>query len=444
VKKISIKICVFGIIIFLLGSTTTVSSNILTTQKLTPKVSSNELNTLSTPDPTKIAQAIAMVNETLIRGFLENLTAFGSRCTGTYGCEKAAEYLFKQLDGMGLETRYQDWASFNTRLLHPRYYKSENVEGTLIGKDPSSEELIFNGHYDSAKVSPGANDDGSGIAALLAAAYVLSNFEFNRTIKFVAFSGEEQGLLGSRAYAKEAYENNEKILVEFNADMIGYAETAQGGRNIALSSTEDAAWAVNKIKGVNENYSIFSNVNKGWKMIQGGPRMGSDYHDFLLYGYESVAFWQSGHNAKYYHTSEDTIEHVNFSYLANATKLIVGSLAYLADMENEYPQVKIGAPRRGSLYFEDRVPKVFKYEKTIVIDDILIRAEVTPGNAPIEKVEFYYNGKLKYTDTDAPYQWRLNQLSLLRHKITVIAYDTLGRTTSDEMKFFFINLNKKR
>jgi len=441
VKKISTEAFVFGIIILLLSSTT-VSSSILATQKQKTEASSNESKTLSAPDPTKITQAIEMVNETLLRGFLENLTAFGPRVTGTYGCEKSAEYLSEQLTSMGLETRYQNWASFGTTLLHKRYYKSENVEGVLTGKDPTKEVLIFNGHYDTVEVSPGANDDGSGTVAVLTAAYVLSNFEFNRTIKFVAFSGEEQGLLGSRAYAKEAYENNEKILVELNADMIGCGGTAQSSRNISLSSTEEAAWVVNKIKGVNENHSIFSNANKGWKMTPGGPRMGSDFHDFLLYGYESVAFWESG-NYEYFHKAGDTIDHVNFSYLVNVTKLIVGSLTYLADMENEYPQVKIGSPRRGSLYFEDRILKGFKYERTLVINDILINAEVTPGNAPVEKVEFYYNGELKYTDTDAPYQWRLNQLSLLRHKITVVVYDELGRTASDEMNIFFINLNKK-
>ena len=442
-KKISTKICVFGIIIFLLSSTTAASSSIFTSQKLTPKVSTDKLEILSFPDPTKITQAIEMVNESLVRQFLEELVAFGPRVTGTYGCDKSAEYLFKQFENMGLETRYQRWTSFN-KIIPMLRYTGKNVEGALPGKDPTKEVLIFNGHYDTVKVSPGADDDGSGVAAILTAAYVLSNFEFNRTIKFVAFSGEEQGLFGSRAYAKKAYENNEKILVEFNADGIGYAETAQGGRKISLSSTEDAKSVVNKIKEVNDNYNINFNINLAWIMKPGGLLRISDFYDFVLYGYESVAFWQSEANIAYFHTSEDTIEHINFSYLANVTKLIVGSLAYLADIENEYPQVKIVSPRRGSLYFEDRILKVFRHEKTLVIDDIFINAEATPGNAPIEKVEFYYNGKLKYTDTDAPYQWRLNQLSLLRHKITVIAYDELGRTAGYELKFIFINLNKKR
>jgi hypothetical protein len=419
-----------GIVVLILSASAISAANI-----------PNNMDIQNTTNP-KITNIIKMVNESLIRGFLEGLVSYGPRVTGTYGCEKAAEYLFEQFENMGLEVRYQNWASFGTG--RPvRFYEAKNVEGTILGKDPSKEILVFNGHYDSIKISPGADDDGSGIAAILTAAYILREFEFNRTIKFAAFSGEEQGLLGSRAYAKEAYENNEEIFVELNADMIGYAKGAQG-RNVSLSFTEDSRWTVNKIKEVNEDYNLSFNVRSGWPMLQGGPRMGSDYHDFLLYGYESVAFWQSGGGKSYYHTTEDTIAHVNMSYLVNMTKLIVGSLAYLADMENEYPQVKIGSPARGRLYAQDRTLKSLRYEKTIVIDDLLINAEVTPGNAPIEKVEFYYKGKLKSTDTEPPFQWRLNERSIGPHELKVVVYDELGRNASDTMKILFMNLNKKR
>lgn len=284
----------------------------------------------------------------------------------------------------------------------------------------------------------------SGVAAVLAAAYVLSQFEFNRTIKFVAFSGEEIGLLGSRAYAKELYKNNTDILVEFNADMIGYAVTADEGRNMSISSTEDAKWIVDEIKDVNENYGIDFNVRTGWTMRPGGARHGSDYYDFVLYGYEAVAFWESGNYRDYMHTPEDTIDKVNFSYLANMTRLIAASLAHMADIDVYYPQIKIGAPRRGRLYFEDRTIKKYKFERTIVIDDVLICTEVKAGDAPIEKVEFYYDGKLVYTDTDMPYQWRLNKLSIRKHTVEVVLHDEIGRTARDQVTFRFINMRLKK
>lgn len=392
-------------------------------------------------DP-KIATIIDMVNESLLRGYLEDLVACGPRMTGTYGGEKAAAYLYHQLELLNLETRYHDWASFGNKW-NPRFFKSQNVEGVLTGTDDTSEDiLIFNAHYDTVKVSPGANDDGSGVAAVLVAAYILSQFEFNRTIKFVAFSGEEIGLLGSRAYAKDLYDGNEDILVDLNADMIGYAETTEGGNRFRMYGTQDVSWIMNDIEQINENYAIDFNLTRG-TILPGGHGSG-DYASFVPYGYETITFFQGETNLDYFHTPEDSIEHVNFSYLVNTTKLIVGTLAYLADVGDDYPQVTIASPRRGKLYFEGRTLKTFRYEKTIVLDDMLVCAEVEPGVAPIDYVEFYYDGKLAYNDTELPFQWQFNKLSFRRHTIKAVAYDVLGNTASDELEIFHLNLNKKR
>ncbi|MDH7516948.1 MAG: M28 family peptidase [Candidatus Thermoplasmatota archaeon] len=431
-KNLLIFITNILLISVLLSSTTFSVAEVTTTNSSKPVI-----------DP-KIVGIIEMVNETILRTYIQELVNIGPRVTGTYGCEKAAEYIYQQFKNAGLKTRYQYWQSLNNRI-PLRFLKDKNVEATHYGTDQNSKEVIvFNAHYDSVKVSPGANDDGSGVAAVLTAAYILSKFEFNRTIKFVTFSGEEQGLLGSRAYAKEAYEKNEDILVEFNADMIGYAKTAQGGRNVSLSFTQDAKWIVDEIKSVNDNYGINFNVKKGWEMKPGGPRMGSDFHDFILYGYESVAFWQSEFDATYHHNENDTIEHVNFSYLINVTKIIVGSLAHLADMKISYPRIRIETPKHGKLYFEDRILKTFRYDKTIVVDDVLIHADVKEGDAPIEKVDFYYDNKLVFTDTTKPYHWRINKLSFRKHNVKVVVHDEMGRNASDEINLYFINLNRKR
>jgi hypothetical protein len=435
-KKIVLG-CNIGILIILLLSPIISSTNLVSI----PTAKQNNIENINP----KISQAIDMVNESLLRNFLEDLVSIGPRMTGTYGCEKAAEYIYEQFFNFGLETRIQEWGSFNNRL-RLRYYKGKNIEATLNGTNKDCDEIIiFNAHYDTVKVSPGANDDGSGVAAVLAAAYILNQFEFNRTIKFVTFSGEEINLLGSRAYVKEIYENNEDLLVEFNADMIGYAETAQGGKNVTLSPTEDAHWITDEINSVNDNYSIGFNINIGGDITPERSRGGSDYYDFMLYGYEVIAFWESEWNRDYFHTEEDTIEHINFSYFVNVTKLIVGSLAHLADMvEIDHPMLRIGSPKRGRLYFEDRTLRIFRHHRTIVIDDVLIYTEVKPGDSPIEKVEFYFDGKLKHTDMEKPYLWRINQRSIRKHTIKAVAYDEKGRTASDQISFRFVNLMLKR
>jgi len=402
---------------------------------------SNNGNAQITVDA-KIANIIKMVNESLLRGYIKALVECGPRATGTYDCEKAAKYIYEQFNGSNLDVRYQDWKSYGNRY-NLNFFKSQNVEATQEGTDNSDQEtLIFNAHYDSVSVSPGANDDGSGTAAVLAAAYVLSKFEFKHTIKFVTFSGEEQGLLGSRAYANEIYNNNENVLVEFNADMIGYAETRKGGGSFRITGTKDVSWIMDDIKQINEGYGINFSISSS--IIAGEKRGGSDYFEFIQYGYNSISFWQSEFNSKYYHTSNDNIEHVNFSYLVNTTKIIVGALAYLADIDNVHPQIKIAAPERGKIYYKGRIEGSTGYRESSLINSMLVCAEVTPGNAPIDRVEFYYDGKLKFTDTELPFQWLLNERSFGHHEIKVVVYDKQGRNTSDKMEIFSINLFKKR
>jgi len=393
---------------------------------------------------TKIMAVIESINETLLRSLLEDLVSFGPRMTGTYGCEKAGEYIYDKFKEMELATRYHYWESIGNKY-HPRFFKDRSVEATLEGIDnPEKDILIFNAHYDSVKVSPGANDDGSGTVAVLAAAYALSKFEFNRTIKFVTFSGEEVGLLGSNAYAKEIYENSIDLLAELNADMIGYAVSAEGGKTYRLSGTEDTEWMLDAIEMINEDYSIgFTQLPRGG-FNRAAKSGGSDYFGFLKHGYECLAFWQSEFDSAYFHTPEDTIEHVNFSYLVNTTRLIAGALAYLADVEIEHPQIEIVSPERGKLYFEDRIIRNYKDFKTVVLDDVLICAEVEPGTAPIQKVEFYYDGKIAYVDMDEPYQLRLNKFSIMKHSVTAKVIDENDNSAEDTLYFTYFNLIKRK
>ena len=80
-------------------------------------------------------------------------------------------------------------------LLSPYLHIAKTSKEHYLEQIPlDNSAIIFNAHYDSVAKGPGANDDGSGTVAVLAAAYALSHFDFKRTIKFVTFSGEEIGL----------------------------------------------------------------------------------------------------------------------------------------------------------------------------------------------------------------------------------------------------------
>lgn len=380
----------------------------------------------------KIQMILNSITEPLLRSYLETLVDLAPRYTGTAGCEQAASFIHDQFSSMGLETRYDDWSAFGNRY-HPGYYISQNVEATLQGV--TNDIILFGAHYDTVENVPGANDDGSGTAAVLAAAYVLSQYTFNHTLRFVTFSGEEIGLKGSTAYVKEAYQNNDNIIVDVNADMIGHAKTTEGGTSFRLSLTEDATSVADIFSIINEISDL--NFDFGTWPIDRDGRGGSDYFPFAAYGYEAVAFWEADRDQNM-HTPNDDLSNVNFSYLVNTTKLITGALAYLADQPTHSPQIRIVSPKKQSLYKDNTFVEFTDIMKTIVINDITIRAETTT-DAAFTHVEFYYDDILITTDKTHPFEWHCNIRSIGQHRITTIAYNRMGEKSTDYVDILYIN-----
>ena len=431
-NKINIFL-IISIVVFLFANPLTSSTSL---ENINP-INIIQINSQSALAP-KIIEILDKINESLLRDILQDLVDIGPRSTGTYGCEKAAEYIYERFVSSGLQTKYKPWESRGSKG-HNHYYISKNIEGTLNGTNKDWDEVIvFNAHYDTVRKTVGANDDGSGTAAVLAAAYVLGQYEFNRTLKFVTFSGEEIGLRGSRSYAKEFYEKDINLMVEFNADMIGYATTYETAHKLRLSITEDAHWIADITDLINDGYNLNFNIEHYNRTRDG--RGGSDYHEFLQYGYESIAFWEAEHDLNM-HKPTDTIDKINFSYLVNMTRFIAGTMAILGDSPIQKPQLKIANPKHGRFYSNDRELLKFKYNRTIFIGNSWISAEIKAGSSPIEKVEFYYDDKLEYTTYQLPYIWWLNKTSFNFHIIKVIVYDKTGQTSTDEIKILYINKN---
>ena len=397
-------------------------------------------NTAISSDP-KITAIINSINESLLREYLTSLVGFAPRVTGTYGCQQAATYIHQQFTSMNLETRYQNWTGYGNRW-HPGKFNSQNVEGKKQGIT-DDKIVIFNAHYDGVGTTPGADDNGDGTAAVLAAAYALSKFSFNHTVVFLGVSGEEEGLLGSHAYAKEAYDADKNIIVDLNADMIGHTETAEGGEKIRTPATADAQWVVDTIFDINSNYNLpFSNISRSVTNEEGSG--GSDYFSFVEYGFETVAFFEGEWNPQM-HLPGDDINNVNFSYLVNTTRLIAATMAYLADHDVPNPQVRIASPRFGFFYFDGREMFPISDLKTIILGDIVVWAEVKPGTSPVVRAEFYYDNNLTYVDTEPPFSWHLTNRSFIKeHKISVIIYDSLGHTAHDWKNIRYIHVFEKR
>src|SRR5262245_34040262 len=181
-----------------------------------------------------IQGAAGNVSKERLESTVRKLESFGTRSTfsdassPTRGIGAARQWIYDQLKS--LSPRLE--VSFDT---HPftglqRATESElrNVVAILPGTDPVGKErrILITAHYDSTSLqdperAPGANDDGSGTAAVLEAARILSQREFPHTIVFVAFDGEEQGLAGSRLFAAKARKENWQIDAVLNNDIIG-------------------------------------------------------------------------------------------------------------------------------------------------------------------------------------------------------------------------------
>ncbi len=407
----------------------------------------NETNQCMIPTSSSLLDLSAImddIDQPLIEDFLTDLVSFGSRKTGTTACQQAGEYIFNQFTSFGLETNRQNWTRFGSRY-NPHLFNGFNVIGTLPGTNPESTlEIVFNAHYDSVHVSPGADDDGSGVAAVLAAASALSTYSFDHTIHFVCFSGEEQGLLGSRSYSEMLYENlTDTFIIEFNADGIGYAPTEELEHRFRMWGTEDVSWLMDQIEELNSIYNLNFTLEK--RLLPEHMRGGSDYYSFVRYGMESIAFFEGDWNP-HWHSKNDTIANMNLPYLTRTTKLITLSIAWLSDAPITYPYVSITTPTKGRLYIngenKQKIPDSQERwnVRTLVIDNIMLNAEVFVDESLIEKVEFYVQDRLKHTDTEAPYTYELHRLSLFHQHVEVVAYSTNGQTAADWINLFFINL----
>jgi hypothetical protein len=266
-----------------------------------------------------IVEMIQQVDESTFLSYEENLTKNGPRPTESAACIAAAAYIYSQFENESLGVRYCHWNNAG--------YSSDNVEGTINGTDETSDEIyIICAHYDTVSAGPGADDDTSGTVAVLMAALILSQYQFNYTIKFVTFSGEEEGLLGSEVYAREAADQDWNIVGVLNCDMISYAESTDDGNNLIVYENTASEWLYTYTFNINEEYADYIQLT----LTHGGSIWGSDHNSFWDQGYDAVFYFEY-HETPYYHTSQDTIAHINASYAVKNMKLIFATLAELSE-----------------------------------------------------------------------------------------------------------------
>ncbi len=288
---------------------------------------------------TEIENILNNITEDLVQSRIQELQDFGTRYS--YALEKnyaAGEYIYESFLSNGLETEYDTFV-YNG---HP----ARNVVAELPGKTASDQIFIICGHYDSTsgipyKLAPGADDNGSGTAGVMVAAEVLSDYEFNHTIRFIAFSVEEQGMKGSVDYVNNALISGDNISGVINLDMIAFnPDTGTNFVNIC-PDFDDAGVSTDLINFANQTaqkYEHISNIRTFDK-----PYGSSDHAPFAP-SFPAFMFiekeWQSNPN---YHQPTDTLAALNMTYCANVTQVAVAIMAELAEMrssDNSSPSMR--------------------------------------------------------------------------------------------------------
>jgi hypothetical protein len=391
-------------------------------------------------DEGTIIEMVNQINESLLFHYHSELMKFGPRYKGSISCNLAAEYIYDAFQQMGLDVEFHEW----------RYggFHSKNVVATLYGTDSNSTaEYILCGHYDTVAVAPGADDDGSGTAAVLAIASVLSNYHLNHTIRFITFSGEEVGTYGSFSYARDASYRGDNIVAVLNMDMIGYASTTEGGRVLRFFPPERSGWIADYASLISEKYSDIIDM----KIVTLPAYRGDDSQAFVDYGFDGV--WiahQDGY--PWGHSPNDTADKLNWSYYVKVTKLMCAITAEIAQKPIDV-QVLLRRPYEGYTYFFKHMLFESAFAKewfaglrglTIILGGKTIaRAEVY-SQEPIQYVVFCIDDYFMFWDTDPPYEWTIQGwFSPIngRHILDVYVYTTSGKVASDEMDIYILSLS---
>jgi Zn-dependent M28 family amino/carboxypeptidase len=246
-----------------------------------------------------------------------------------------------------------------------------NAVAIQRGTERPNDVVIITGHIDSRVTdvlnatadSPGANDDGSGTAAVLEAARVLSKRKFPATVVYAALSGEEQGLLGGKILADYAKAQGWNVVANLNNDIIGNSCGSDGVCNAnqvrvfsegpRWQGRDDLAARQRSLGGENDSPSrnlsryldslaerlpaIGLDVMPIWRNDRFGR--GGDHTEFLNAGYPAVRFSVAVENYNHQHQDlrvengveyGDTIDKMDFPYLTKVVKLNIAALAALA------------------------------------------------------------------------------------------------------------------
>lgn len=211
-------------------------------------------------------------------------------------------------------------------------YPQRNVIAYKRGIREPQRHIVVGGHYDSVVYGPGTNpyiwapgadDNGSGTTGVLEIARVLKDIVPDRSIIFIAFAAEEQGLYGSIEYAQFARSINQDIELMINMDMIGYA------RNIPFRlDIEGNSASREYIDLAAEFLNTYTSVIP---MVSYSTYPYSDHWSFIQRGYKAFLAIETEFNYNNYHRNTDVVDSLNMFYIEEVLKGLSGLVLWLAN-----------------------------------------------------------------------------------------------------------------
>lgn len=239
--------------------------------------------------------------------------------------QKATYYVGDHLRDLGLTVEEHRWGPST----------APNVIGQKNGTSAPGNIFLVTAHLDdmpTGATAPGADDNASGSVGVLVAADILSQFDWNCTLRFALWTGEEQGLLGSDKYAQRAKSNGENIMGVLNLDMIAW-NTPGSAPEIDLNADKDFPATVdlaNQMASVIDAYDL-DLIPQVLDYGEGA----SDHASFWDQGYVAILgiedYYPNNHDFDpYYHKTTDKLSTLNLPYFTEFVKAAVAETAHMA------------------------------------------------------------------------------------------------------------------
>jgi hypothetical protein len=293
-----------------------------------------------------VQSLVARVNQDSLLSHIDRLVGFYTRYSTTESCRRAVEWV---------QTRFQGWNCDSTALETFRSGYAPNVIGCKFGTVNRRPIWVICGHADNTSDyapsrCPGSDDNASGTAAVIEACRVLAEIEFDQTVYFIGFSGEEQGLYGSDSFTRRASRRGDSIKAALNFDMISYGrQNIDTFEVIGKTSNPNCYWLVDSFIANARRYTALKTHRS---MVSGGAAYSDHYY-----------FWQRGWPAfcgieqdftPMYHTIGDTVGPLYYANCGTnnvpmATEAVKAAVATLAKFAGAHVPTGAAEPRRRPL-----------------------------------------------------------------------------------------------